>query len=107
MFNMQKMLKQVQKVQAEMARVQEELSNERVEGTAGGGVVKAVATGHGDLVSISIDPSVVDPSDVSLLEDLVLAATGDALRKAKDLAAERMKSVTGGLGMPGLPGLGA
>ena len=107
MFNMQKMLKQVQKVQADMAKVQEALSNERVEGTAGGGVVKAVATGHGDLVSISIDPSAVDPNDVSLLEDLVLAAVGEALRKAKEVAAERMKAVTGGLTIPGMPGLGA
>jgi len=107
MFNMQKMLKQVQKVQEEMARVQETLSNERVEGTAGGGVVRAVANGHGDFVSITIDPSVVDPSDVSMLEDLVVAAAGEALRKARELAAERMKAVTGGLQIPGLPGPGA
>jgi DNA-binding YbaB/EbfC family protein len=107
MFNMQKMLKQVQKVQEEMARVQETLANERVEGTAGGGVVRAVANGHGDLVSVTIDPAVVDPGDVSMLEDLVLAAVGDALRKARELAAERMKAVTGGLQIPGLPGLGA
>jgi DNA-binding YbaB/EbfC family protein len=106
MFNMQKMLKQVQKVQEEMARIQESLANERVEGTAGGGMVKAVVTGHGDLVSISIDPSVVDPQDVSMLEDLVLAATGEALRKAKEDAAERMKAVTGGMNLPNLPGLG-
>jgi len=106
MFNMQKMMKQVQKVQEEMARVQETLANERVEGTAGGGVVKAVVTGHGDLVSVSIDPSVVDPQDVSMLEDLVVAAVGEALRKAKEAAAERMKAVTGGLSLPGLPGLG-
>lgn len=105
MFNMQKMLKQVQKMQEEMGRVQEALANERVEGTAGGGMVKAIVTGHGDLVSISIDPSVVDPQDVSMLEDLVVAATGEALRKAKESAAERMKAVTGGLNMPGLPGL--
>ncbi len=107
MFNMQKMLKQVQKMQEEMARVQEELARERVEATAGGGVVKAVASGQGDLVSITIDPSVVDPADVSMLEDLVVAAAGEAVRKARDLAAERMKAVTGGLQIPGLPGLGA
>ncbi len=107
MFNMQKMLKQVQKMQEEMARVQDDLARERVEATAGGGVVRAVASGRGDLVSISIDPSVVDPQDVSLLEDLIIAATGEALRKARDLAAERMKAVTGGLQIPGLPGLGA
>ena len=106
MFNMQKMMKQVQKVQADMARVQEELAQERVEAAAGGGVVRAVANGHGDLLEVKIDPAAVDPSDVSLLEDLVLAAVGEALRKARDLAAEKMKAVTGGLSLPGLPGLG-
>ncbi len=106
MFNMQKMMKQVQKVQADMARVQEELAQERVEATAGGGVVRAVANGHGDLLEVKIDPAAVDPNDVSLLEDLVLAAVGEALRKARDLAAERMRAVTGGLSLPGLPGLG-
>ncbi|HET7264175.1 MAG TPA: YbaB/EbfC family nucleoid-associated protein [bacterium] len=103
---MQKMMKQVQKVQADMARAQEELAQERVEATAGGGVVRAVANGHGDLLEVKIDPAAVDPSDVSLLEDLVLAAVGEALRKARELAAERMKAVTGGLSLPGLPGLG-
>ncbi len=107
MFNMQKMLKQVQKLQEDMARVQEQLAQERVEASAGGGVVRAVANGRGDLVAITIDPSVVDPSDVSMLEDLVVVATGEALRKARELAAERMKVVTGGLDIPGLPGLGA
>lgn len=106
MFNMQKMMKQVQKVQADMARVQETLAQERVEATAGGGVVRAVANGHGDLLEVKIDPAAVDPSDVSLLEDLVLAAVGEALRKARELAAERVKAVTGGLQLPGLPGLG-
>ena len=106
MFNMQKMMKQVQKVQEDMARVQEALAQERVEATAGGGVVRAVANGHGDLLEVKIDPAAVDPSDVSLLEDLVLAAVGEALRKARELAAERMKAVTGGLQLPGLPGLG-
>ena len=106
MFNMQKMMKQVQKVQADMARIQEQLAQERVEASAGGGVVRAVANGQGDLLEVKIDPAAVDPSDVSLLEDLVLAAVGEALRKARDLAAERMKAVTGGLALPGLPGLG-
>ncbi len=106
MFNMQKMLKQVQKMQEDMARIQDELARERVEATSGGGVVKAVASGQGELVSITIDPSVVDPSDVAMLEDLIVAATGEAIRKARDLASERMKAVTGGLQIPGLPGLG-
>jgi len=106
MFNMQKVLQQVQKVQQEMARVQDELGQERVEATAGGGVVRAVATGRGDLLEVKIDAGVVDPNDVSLLEDLVVAAVGEALRKARELAAERMKAVTGGLQLPGLPPLG-
>jgi DNA-binding YbaB/EbfC family protein len=106
-FNMQKVLKQVQKMQQDMARVQEELSRERVEATAGGGVIRAVASGQGELVGITIDPSAVDPQDLSLLEDLVLAAANEALRKARDLAAERMRAVTGGLQIPGMPGLGA
>lgn len=106
MFNMQKMLKQVQKMQEDVARVQEQLSQERVEATAGGGVVKAVASGQGDLISIHVDPSVVDPQDVAMLEDLIVAAVGEALRKARELAAARMKAVTGGLQIPGLPGLG-
>lgn len=103
---MQKMLKQVQKMQEEMVRVQEALAQERVEATAGGGVVRAVASGQGDLVAVMIDASVVDPSDVTMLEDLIVAAAGEALRKARDLAAARMKAVTGGLNIPGLPGLG-
>src|SRR5579864_2407856 len=102
MFNMQKMLKQVQKLQSDMARVQEELGRERVEASAGGGVVRAVATGQGDLVEIAIDPAVV-----AMLQDLILAAVGEVIRKARDHAAERMKAVTGGLQLPpGLPGLG-
>jgi DNA-binding YbaB/EbfC family protein len=107
MFNMQKMLKQVQQLQADVARVQEELARERVDASAGGGVVRAVASGQGDLVEIVIDPSVVDPADVAMLQDLVLAAVSEALRKAREHAAERMKTVTGGLQLPGLPGLGA
>jgi nucleoid-associated protein EbfC len=105
-FNMQKMLKQVQKVQEDVARVQQSLAQERIEATSGGGAVRAVANGHGDLLELKIDPAAVDPNDVSLLEDLVLAAVGEALRKAREVAAERMKAVTGGLQLPGLPGLG-
>src|SRR5437879_12633058 len=113
MFNMQKMLKQVQKLQEDMARVQEELARERVEASAGGGVVRAVANGHGDLVEVAIDPSVVDPSGVAMLQDLVLAAADEALRNARDHTAARMKAATGGLqlpgmrGGPGLPAMGA
>ncbi len=105
MRDMGKMLKQVQKMQAEMARVQEELASARVEATAGGGVVRAVANGHGELISLTIDPAVVDPSDVTMLADLVLAAVNEAQRNARTLAEDRMKAVTGGMQIPGLPGL--
>ena len=81
MFNMQKMLKQVQKLQEAMARVQEELARDRVEASAGGGVVRAVASGQGDLIEIAIDPSVVDPADVAMLQDLVFAAVSEVIRR--------------------------
>lgn len=104
MRDMAKMLKQAQKLQAEMARAQESLGAERVEATAGGGVVRAVANGHGELVELTIDPSVIDPSDVSMLTDLVVAAVNEAQRNARSLAESRMREITGGL-LPGLPGL--
>ncbi|OFX27190.1 MAG: nucleoid-associated protein, YbaB/EbfC family [Armatimonadetes bacterium RBG_16_67_12] len=100
MGDMGKMLKQAQKLQAEVARVQEELGNERVEASSGGGVVRAVASGHGDLVELTIDPSVVDPSDVDMLSDLILAAVNEAQRNARSLAESRMRAVTGGLQLP-------
>lgn len=97
------MLKQAQKIQAEVARVQEELGSLRVEATAGGGAVVAVANGRGELQSLTIDPEAVDPEDLSLLQDMVVAAVNEAQRKASTLAEERMKAVTRGLQMPGLP----
>lgn len=100
MGDMGKMLKQAQKLQAEVARVQEELGNERVEASSGGGVVRAVASGRGDLVALTIDPSVVDPSDVDMLADLILAAVNEAQRNARSLAESRMRAVTGGLQLP-------
>lgn len=104
-MNMQKMMKQVQKMQAELARVQEELGTKTVEGTAGGGVVTVIANGHQDIQEIKIDPDVIDPDDVEMLEDLILAAVNDALRKARELSAQEMQRVTGGLNIPGMPGL--
>lgn len=103
--NMGKMLKQVQKLQAEVARVQEELASAQVEATSGGGVVRAVANGFGELTGLTIDPSVVDPADVALLADLVVAAVNEAQRSARSLAEQRMREVTGGVQIPGLPGL--
>lgn len=98
--NMGKMMKQVQKMQAEMVRVQEELGAARVEATAGGGVVRAVANGHGELISLVIDPAAVDPSDVGMLQDLVMAAVNEVQRNARSIAEGKMKAVTGGLPIP-------
>jgi len=104
--NMQQLMKQAQKMQQQMMAAQEELASATVEGSAGGGMVKAVVTGAGELQSLTIDPSVVDPEDVETLTDLVVAAVRDASRAAQDLAAEKMGPVTGGLGGMGIPGLG-
>ena len=104
--NMQQLMKQAQKMQQQMLAAQEELASAQVEGSAGGGMVKATVTGAGDLVSLDIDPSVVDPEDVETLTDLVVAAVRDASRAAQDLAAEKMGPLAGGLGGMGMPGMG-
>ncbi len=104
MMNMQKMMKQVQKMQAEMAKAQEALGEETVEASAGGGVVTVVVNGHQEVQSVKIDPSAVDPEDVEMLEDLVLAAVNEGLRKSQEMAAEKMSKITGGINIPGLPG---
>jgi DNA-binding YbaB/EbfC family protein len=103
--NMQQLLKQAQKMQRDLAAAQEELASTEVEGSAGGGLVTATVTGAGQVVSIRIDPSVVDSDDVETLEDLVVAAINDATRQAADLQAERMGPLTGGMSGLGLPGL--
>ena len=102
MGNMNKIMKQVQKRQQDMAKLQEELQEKTVEATAGGGVVKVVASGKKQIVSIDISPEVVDPDDVEMLQDLIMAATNEALQKAEDMVAEEMGKLTGGLNMPGL-----
>ncbi|WP_059033244.1 MULTISPECIES: YbaB/EbfC family nucleoid-associated protein [Tepidanaerobacter] len=102
MGNMNKIMKQVQKMQQDMAKLQEELQEKTVEATAGGGVVKVVASGKKQIVSIDISPEVVDPDDVEMLQDLIMAATNEALQKAEDMVAEEMGKLTGGLNMPGL-----
>ena len=101
-MNMDKIMKQAQKMQAQMAKVQEELAGEKVEGSAGGGMVTVTANGQGDVVGVRIDPGVMKGDDVEMLEDLVLAAVNEALRRSKELAAERMGRITGGLGSMGL-----
>ena len=100
----QKMMKMAAQMQADMARAQEALGQERVEATVGGGMVKAIASGNGDLVGIEIDPQAVDPDEVELLQDMVLAAVTEAFRQAAALQQERMGAITGGLGGLGLPG---
>ena len=99
MANLQRMAQQMQQ---EMARVQSELEAATIDGSAGGGVVSATVTGKGDLVSVTIDPSAVDPGDVEMLQDLVVAAVNDALRASRELADEKMAAVTGGLKIPGM-----
>lgn len=95
-------MKQAQKLQADMERLQEELGSQTVEGTAGGGMVKAVVTGKQEVVSIEIDKEVVDPEDVEMLQDLVTAAVNEALRKSRDLMTDQMTKLTGGINIPGL-----
>ncbi len=101
-MGMNNLAKMAQQMQAEMARVEEELRSLEVEGTAGGGAVTAVVTGRQELLSIVIDPGVVDPADVEMLQDLVTAAVNDGLRSAREEAEQRMARVTGGLRIPGL-----
>jgi DNA-binding YbaB/EbfC family protein len=103
MGNLQRQVMQMQQqMQQEMARVQEELETTTVDGSAGGGVVKATVTGKQVLTDLTIDPTAVDPDDVEMLQDLVMAAVNDALRASQQLAEERVGAVTAGLRIPGL-----
>ena len=96
------MMKQVQKMQTKMADLQEELDQLEVEGTSGGGMVKVVANGKGDVISITIDPEVVDPEEVDMLQDLVVAAINQAKEKSQEIQSEKMGKLTGGLSIPGM-----
>ncbi len=100
--NMQKMLKQVQKMQADMVKIQEKLAEMTVEGTAGGGVDKIIMNGKQVVMDIYLEPEILDPEDSELIEDLLMAAFNEALRKVQDLAEEQMGKATGGLNIPGL-----
>ncbi|HST43162.1 MAG TPA: YbaB/EbfC family nucleoid-associated protein [Conexibacter sp.] len=106
--NMQKMLKQVQRMQADMMAAQERLKDEVVEATAGGGMVTVKISGDLDVKSIVIDPEAVDPEDVDMLQDTILVAVNEAIRSAQEMAESRLGRVTGGLGggAGGLGGLG-
>jgi DNA-binding YbaB/EbfC family protein len=100
-----KMMKQLQEMQQKMAEAQEQLTHETVESSAGGGMVTAVVSGDLELKEVRIKPEAVDPDDVEMLQDLVIAAVNEALRAAQDLAQQRMNSVTAGVQMPNIPGM--
>jgi len=102
MGNMGNMMKQVHKMQQDMAKLQAELEERTVESSAGGGAVNVVATGKKELKEIKIKPAAVDPDDVEMLEDLIIAAVNEALRKAEQMVSEEMAKITGGLNIPGL-----
>lgn len=100
--NMNNMMKQMQKMQKKMEEVQAQVDATELEATAGGGAVKVVVNGKREVLDIEIDPSVVDPEDVEMLQDLVMAAINEALRKAEEFATKEMSKVTGGMNIPGL-----
>ena len=104
-MDVNKMMQQVQQMQAEMAKAQEELANERVEASVGGGMVTVSASGAGEIVGIKISPEAIDPDDPETLEDLVLAGVNEALRNAQELAQSKLGGAVGGLKGLGLPGL--
>jgi len=102
MKGMGNMMKQAQKLQSKMLKLQEELADKTVETTSGGGMVKVVANGKQQVVSIEIEKEVVDPEDVDMLQDLVLAAVNDALAKSQDMVSGEMSKLTGGMNIPGM-----
>jgi len=99
------LMKQAQKLQGDVQKVQDELAAMTVDASAGGGMVTAVMNGQYELVSLKIDPSVVDPSDIGMLQDLVIAAINQAASKMRETTKERMSSLMGGFGIPGMPGM--
>lgn len=96
------LMKQARQVQERLQQIQSEMAQRTVEASAGGGMVKAVATGNGDLLSVKIEREVVNPEDVEMLEDLVVAAANEAIRKGRELMKEEMAKLTGGISIPGL-----
>lgn len=102
MKNMGQMMKQAQKLQSKMMKLQEELAEKTIETTSGGGMIKVVANGKQQIVSIQIEKEVVDPEDVEMLQDLILAAVNDALSKSQEMVSSEMGKLTGGLSIPGL-----
>lgn len=102
--NMDNLLKQAQAMQERLGKIQEEASGKTVEASAGGGMVTITVNGAMQVIKVVIDPEIIKAEDRDMLQDLLVAATNEALRKAKDMMAEEVKSLTGGLGIPGLPG---
>jgi len=100
--NMSKLLKQAQKMQAQVLKAQEDLQKQEIEGSAGGGMVKVVLNGANQLVSIKINPEVVDPKEVEMLEDMIVAVHANAMEKVKEMSESTFGSITGGLNIPGL-----
>lgn len=102
MKNMGKLMKQAQQLQSKMTKLQEEMAEKTIEATAGGGMVKVVANGKQQVVSIRIEKEVVDPDDVEMLQDLILAAVNDALARAQEMVSQEMSKLTGGMNIPGM-----
>lgn len=100
-MNMNNLMKQAQKMQKQMEKMQEELESKTIETTAGGGAIKVIITGKKEIKEIKINPEVVDPDDVEMLEDLVLSAVNEAIRQAEDISSSEMNKITGGLNVPG------
>lgn len=102
MGNMNNLMKQAKKMQDQMMKIQEELEEKTVEASAGGGMVTVIANGKKEIMEISIDPEVIDPDDVEMLQDLIMAAINEALRQADEMVQSEMGKLTGGMGIPGM-----
>lgn len=102
-MNMQEMMKQARKMQEQLAQAQESMKDVTIDASAGGGMVKATVNGDLELVSIQIDPDALDPEDVDLLQDMIVAAVNEAIRGVSEVAGKQMSSITGGLNIPGMP----
>lgn len=102
-MNMQEMMKQARKMQEQLAQAQESMKDVTIDASAGGGMVKATVNGDLELVSIQIDPDALDPEDVDLLQDMIVAAVNEAIRGVSEVASKQMSFITGGLNIPGMP----
>ncbi|NLI60732.1 MAG: YbaB/EbfC family nucleoid-associated protein [Clostridiales bacterium] len=102
MGNMNNLMRQAKKMKEQMLKIQEELEQKTVEASAGGGVVTVIANGKKEIMEINIDPSVIDPDDVEMLQDLIMAAANEALRQAEEMMQSEMGKLTGGMGLPGM-----